>query len=137
MNSNLKVLAETYQLMLEKRVDTEPSTAEAFQKFLVKRAAGAAKLESSSREKGGYSTLTAIHYAAKAEPYAESKKLEAEYKDDHDKVNEIYKQKAEEVYAKLKDLDSLSQKEFQAFMGELEVWGEVYIRATKPESLKI
>ena len=137
MNSNLKVLAETYQLMLEKRVDTEPSTAEAFQKFLAKRAASAEKIADSAKAKGGYSTLTAIHFAAKARPYAECEKLETEYKDDHDKVNEIYKQKAEEVYAKLKDLDSLSQKEFQAFMGELEVWGEVYIRATKPESLKI
>ena len=41
------------------------------------------------------------------------------------------------VYAKLKDLDKLSQKEFQALMGELEVWGEVYIRATKPDSFKL
>ena len=131
------VLTEKYQLILEKRVQPDPTTEESFQQFLIKRAAGAAKLENSSREKGGFATLTAIHYAAKAKPYAESKKLETEYKDDHDAVNEIYKQKAEEVYAKLKDLDRLSQKEFQSLMGELEVWGEVYIRATKPESLKI
>ena len=135
MNSN--VLSEKYQLIFEKRVQPDPTTEESFQQFLIKRAAGAAKLENSSREKGGFATLTAIHYAAKAKPYAESKKLEAKYKDDHDAVNKIYKQKAEEVYAKLKDLDSLSQKEFQSLMGELEVWGEVYIRATKPESLKI
>ena len=131
------ILSEKYQLILEKRVQPDPTTGESFKQFLSKRADGAAKLESSSREKGGFAILTAIHYAAKAKPYAESKKLEVEYKDDHDKVNEIYKQKAEEVYAKLKHLDSLSQKEFQALMGELEVWGEVYIRATKPESLKI
>jgi hypothetical protein len=131
------VLTEKYQLILEKRVQLDPTTEESFKQFLSKRAIGAAKLESSSREKGGFAILTAIHYAAKAKPYAESEKLEVEYKNDHDKVNEIYKQKAEEVYAKLKDLDSLSQKEFQSLMGELEVWGEVYIRATKPESLKI
>jgi hypothetical protein len=131
------ILSEKYQLILEKRVQPDPTTEESFQQFLIKRAAGAAKLENSSREKGGFAILTAIHYAAKAKPYAESKKLEVEYKDDHDKVNEIYKQRAEEVYAKLKDLDSLSQKEFQSLMGELEVWGEVYIRATKPKSLKI
>jgi len=131
------VLTEKYQLIFEKRVQPDPTTEESFQQFLIKRAAGAAKLENSSREKGGFATLTAIHYAAKAKPYAESKKLETEYKDDHDAVNEIYKQKAKKVYAKLKDLDNLSQKEFQSLMGELEVWGEVYIRATKPESLKI
>ena len=51
-------------------------------------------------------------------------------------MNSINK-KTEDVYSKLSDLDSLSQKEFQALMGELEVYGEVYIRATKPESLKI
>lgn len=33
--------------------------------------------------------------------------------------------------------NKLTQKEFQSLMGELEVYGEVYIRATKPESLKI
>ena len=135
MNSN--VLSEKYQLIFEKRVQPDPNTEESFKQFLTKRAAGAAKIASSSKEKGGFATLTAIHFAAKAKPYAECDKLEAEYKDDHDKVNEIYKQKADEVYAKLKDLDSISQKEFQALMGELEVWGEVYIRATKPESLKI
>ena len=131
------ILSEKYQLILEKRVQPDPTTEESFKQFLSKRAAGAAKIANSSKEKGGFATLTAIHFAVKAKPYAECERLELEYKDDHDKVNEIYKQKAEEVYAKLKDLDSLSQKEFQALMGELEVWGEVYIRATKPESLKI
>jgi len=114
-----------------------PESADEFNEFLTKRAAGAVKIAKSSKIKGGFSTLTAIHYNAKAKPYTESKKLEIKYKDDHDKVNKIYKQKAEEVYVRLKDLDSLSQKEFQSLMGELEVWGEVYIRATKPNSIKL
>ena len=136
MNS-VDSLNSIYQLILEKRVDTDPSSTESFERFLDKRLAGAEKLAESTKAKGGYSTLTAIHYAAKAKPYAECIKLNSQHKEDHEKVNELYKQKAEEIYSKLSDLDSLSQKEFQALMGELEVYGEVYIRATKPGSLKI
>ena len=136
MNS-VDSLNSIYQLILEKRVDTDPSSTESFERFLDKRLAGAEKLAESTKAKGGYSTLTAIHYAAKAKPYAECIKLNSQHKEDHEKVNELYKQKAEDVYSKLSDLDSLSQKEFQALMGELEVYGEVYIRATKPGSLKI
>ena len=136
MNS-VDSLNSIYQLILEKRVDTDPSSTESFERFLDKRLAGAEKLAESTKAKGGYSTLTAIHYAAKAKPYAECIKLNSQHKENQEKVNELYKQKAEDVYSKLSDLDSLSQKEFQALMGELEVYGEVYIRATKPESLKI
>lgn len=131
------VLTEKYQLILEKRVQPDPTTEESLKQFLSKRAAGAAKLADSSKEKGGFATLTAIHFAAKAKPYKEAEKMENAPDKDCDVANAHYKKMAEEVYAKLKDLDSLSQKEFQALMGELEVWGEVYIRATKPESLKI
>ena len=134
---NYKVLAEAYETILEKRVQPDPTTEESFQQFLTKRAAGAAKIAHSSKEKGGFATLTAIHFAANAKPYADCEKTEKEYTENHDKANAHYKKMAEEVYAKLADLDKLSQKEFQALMGELEVWGEVYIRATKPESLKI
>ena len=136
MNS-VDSLNSIYQLILEKRVDTDPSSTESFERFLDKRLAGAEKLAESTKAKGGYSTLTAIHYAAKAKPYAECIKLNSQHKEDQEKVNDLYKQKAEEIYSKLSDLDSLSQKEFQALMGELEVYGEVYIRATKPGSLKI
>jgi hypothetical protein len=137
MNSNLKVLAEQYQLILEKRVQPDPTTEESLKQFLDKRAAGAAKIAHSSKEKGGFATLTAIHFAAKAKPYAEAEKMENDPNKDCDTCNAHYKKMAEEIHAKLANLDKLSQKEFQALMGELEVWGEVYIRATKPESLKI
>jgi hypothetical protein len=130
-------LTEKYQLIVEKRVQPDPTTEESLKEFLTKRAAGAAKIAHSSKEKGGCATLTAIHFAAKAKPYAEAEKLEKAPDKDCDKANAYYKKKADEVYSKLKDLDKLSQKEFQALMGELEVWGEVYIRATKPNSLKI
>ena len=99
-----------------------------FDEFLVKRAAGAAKIEKSAKEKGGYSILTAYHFAGKKKPYADSKKWESkEAKDKH------YKEKAMEALDRLKDLDSLSQKDFQMISGEFEVYGEVYIRSTKGE----
>jgi uncharacterized protein (DUF3084 family) len=121
-----------FERLFEKVISNETEAEQEFETFLTKRAAGAAKLAKSAKEKGGYSTLTAIHFAAKEKPYAESEKWsEKEGKEDY------YKQKAVEVYKKLQDLDSLSQRQFQALMGELEVWGEVYIRATKPNSIKL
>ncbi len=132
IDMDISNLTEKYQLILEKRVQPDPTTEESFEQFLTKRAAGAAKLAHSSKEKGGFATLTAIHFAAKAGPYKDSEKwANKEGKDAY------YKKQAEEVYNKLKDLDKLSQRDFQALMGELEVWGEVYIRSTKPDSLKI
>ena len=114
----------------KKREDLTPE--ESLNEFLVKRLEGARKIEKQTAEKGGYSTLTAIHYKAKLKPYMESEKWSKRAnKEEH------YKTKAKEVYAKLRDLDKLSQKEFQALMGELEVWGEVYIRAVKPDSIKL
>ena len=137
MNSNLKVLAEQYQLILEKRVQPDPTTEESLVQFLDKRLAGAEKIANSSEHKGGFATLTAIHYEAKLKPYKECGKMEKSPDKDCDITNAHYKKMAEELHAKLADLDKLTQKEFQSLMGELEVYGEVYIRATKPNSLKI
>ena len=131
MDKELQYLAEAYSSIHEKKEEKE-TPEQAFETFLTKRLAGAEKIQAMTQKKGGYSLLTAIHYKAKLKPYAESEKWhDKEGKEDH------YKAKAKEVYERLKDLDSLSQKEFQALMGELEVWGEVYIRATKPNSIKL
>lgn len=128
---DIKLLAEAYKSILEKK-EEKLSEEESFELFLTKRLAGAEKIQAMTEKKGGFSTLTAIHYKAKLKPYAESEKwAEKKGKEEH------FKAKAKEVYAKLKDLDSLTQREFQALMGELEVWGEVYIRATKPNSIKL
>ena len=123
------ILAEP---VIEEKKKEEQSSEKSLNEFLVKRLEGARKIEKQTAEKGGYSTLTAIHYKAKLKPYMESEKWSKRAnKEEH------YKTKAKEVYAKLRDLDKLSQKEFQALMGELEVWGEVYIRTVKPDSIKL
>ena len=103
-----------------------------FEEFLHKRKDGAKKIAHQARSKGGVSVLTAIHFEAKEKPYAMSLK----YANDEKKAT-FYRKKAKEVYDKLSNLESLSQKEFQALMGELEVWGEVYIKTIKPASIKI
>jgi hypothetical protein len=103
-----------------------------FELFLAKRKEGASKLASQTKSKGGYSKLTSIHFEAKAKPYADSlKHVNAKNRETY------FKTKAREVYDKLSNLDSLSQKDFQVLMGELEVWGEVYIRSKKPSSIKL
>lgn len=105
-----------------------PTGEDKFDEFLTKRAEGAAKIEKSAKEKGGYSILTAYHFAGKKKPYADSKKWES--KEDKEKH---YKEKAMEALERLKDLDGLTQKEFQMISGEFEVYGEVYIRSKKGE----
>jgi len=120
-----------FDLVLES-IKKKMGVDEKFDEFLNKRKAGAEKLEAQTRKKGGYSLLTAIHYAAKQKPYNDAIKWE------NKKGKEKYfKDKAKEVYSKLSNLDNLTQREFQSLMGELEVYGEVYIRATKPNSIKL
>jgi len=120
-----------FDIILE-AIKKDMGVEDKFDEFLNKRKAGAEKLEAQTRKKGGYSLLTAIHYAAKEKPYADALKWQnKEGKEKH------FKEKAEEIYKKLADLDSLTQREFQDLMGRLEVYGEVYIRATKPNSIKL
>jgi hypothetical protein len=137
MDTSDKLLFEAYQQVVEKRVQPDPNTEESLKQFLAKRLSGAIKIADSSQHKGGFATLTAIHYKAKLKPYRDAEKMEKNPNMDCDKCNAHYKKMAKQLHAKLADLDKLSQREFQSLMGELEVYGEVYIRATKPESLKI
>jgi hypothetical protein len=119
-------------LALMESIKSSLNTAEAFLEFLHKRLAGAVKIQKQTAKKGGYSTLTAIHYKAKLRPYKDCiKHASKEEKDSH------YKMMADETYKKLKDWDKMSQREFQAAMGILEVYGEVYIRSTKPNDIKL
>jgi hypothetical protein len=120
-----------FNLVLEE-IKKKMGVEEKFDEFLNKRKGGAEKIAKSAKAKGGYSTLTAIHFAAKEKPYNDCLKWE-----DKPGKEKHFKEKAKEIYAKLADLDSLTQREFQALMGELEVYGEVYIRATKPNSIKL
>lgn len=91
--------------------------------FLKKRAAGAAKIQKSAEKKGGFSLLTSVHFKAKEIPYKNALK----HAEDED--SKFIKQKADECFEKLKHWHKMSQREFQAVMGQLEAYGEVYIRS--------
>jgi hypothetical protein len=91
--------------------------------FIAKRSEGAKKIQKMAADKGGFSTLTAIHFKAKEVPY---KQCEKHVEDEN---SNFAKEKADECFDKLKNWHDMSQKEFQHVMGQLEAYGEVYIRS--------
>lgn len=99
-----------------------------FSTFITKRAAGAKNLEDSARSKGKYAILTAYHFAGKAKPYAESLRFAKK-----EECSKLCKEKYKEALSNLRDIDSLTQKEFQMLSGVLEVWGEVYLQNKDPK----
>jgi len=114
-----------FNTIYEKVID---KTTEMFSIFVTKRAAGAKKIEDTAMKKGSYAILTAYHFAGKVKPYADALRVsKKENKADH------FKEKYQEAHAKLKDLDSISQKDFQMITGNLEAYGEVYIQTIKPK----
>lgn len=93
--------------------------------FLTKRKAGAKKIEESSRKKGGLSLLTAAHFKAKDKPYQEAIDKSETQPLEHCKT------KALDLLDKLKDIDNISQNDWQKLTGELEAYGEAYIQSLK------
>ena len=109
--------SELVQTILESRKDT-------FTEFLETRKKGADKIRKSAEAKGGASFLTAQHFKAKEVPY--KKALEHSTEENKEKY---YLEEAEKCLSRLKSWKTMTQKEFQTVMGELEVWGEVYIKS--------
>ena len=115
-------------ILLEKKENffvADKTNPNDLKEFVTKRSAGAKKIAKSAKDKGGYSLLTAEHFEAKEIPYKQSL--------DHakDKDSSFIKKKADECFHKLKKWDKMSQKEFQWVMGQLEAYGEVYIRSVQ------
>lgn len=104
----------------------ESTQDEKYTEFLKARQSGAKKIQTSAEAKGGPATLTAQHFKAKAKPY----KMAIELVDDKNR-EKIYAKHATECLRKLQGWKTMTQKEFQTIMGELEVWGEVYIKSVK------
>lgn len=111
-------------LLLER--STKDST-ENLQDFLETRKSGAEKIAKSAQEKGGASLLTAVHFKAKRVPYTQAiKHAKAR---ENDEPLEGCKERAEELVKMLKNWHKMSQNEFQKVMGELEAYGESYIKS--------
>jgi hypothetical protein len=125
MNSKyIELVDSVYSSILEEKTDTS-----SINDFIKKRSKGAEKIAKQAKEKGGASILTAIHFKAKEIPYDHC--LE-----NSDNLKSIEK-KADVVFNKLKNWKNLSQRQFQALMGELEAYGEIYIKIKKPNSINI
>ena len=95
--------------------------------FLHNRKKGAKETADKAKEKGGDAILSYYHFAAKNKPYAQiintfkSEGLKASLK----LCKNEYKRLMKEC-----DLD-MNQKQYQAIVGEIEVYGECYIRLSK------
>ncbi len=125
MNSKyIELIDSVYSSILEEKNDNS-----SIDEFIKIRSNGAKKIEKQAKEKGGASILTAIHFKAKEIPYEHC--LE-----NSEDIKSIEK-KADLVFNKLKNWKNLSQRQFQALMGELEAYGEIYIKIKKPNSINL
>jgi hypothetical protein len=95
-------------------------------KFVEKRQAGAAKIADQAAAKGGYSSLTAAHFAAKHKPYS----ICLKHADSPDVIHEHIS----ELLQKIKSWENMTQMEFQKIMGQLEAYGEVALQINKPKT---
>jgi hypothetical protein len=110
--------------LLEKSTKGAPET---LPEFLETRKAGAEKIAKAAKEKGGPSLLTAAHFKAKRVPYTQAIK-HAKAREDS-KPLEGCKERADELVKMLKNWHKMSQTEFQKITGELEAYGESYIKS--------
>lgn len=92
--------------------------------FLKNRKNGAQESAKKAKEKGGDSMLSYYHFAAKDQPYLEVIKVlrEEGLKPAMNLCKKNYKNLKSQV-----DLD-MGQKEYQAIVGKIEVFGECYIK---------
>ena len=111
-------------ILLERSTKDAPET---LPEFLETRKAGAEKIDKSAKEKGGASLLTAAHFKAKKVPYTQAiKHAKAR---ENDAPLEGCKERADELVKMLKNWHKMSQMEFQKVTGELEAFGESYIKS--------
>jgi hypothetical protein len=95
--------------------------------FLENRKAGARESAKKAKAKGGDAMLSYYHFAAKDKPYDEV--IGCFKKDGLDKTIKMCK---EEYKRLMRDVDlDMSQKDYQAIVGRIEVFGECYIRLIK------
>lgn len=113
---------DTYSQLCEALLN-ENATNLPIKEFVEKRKAGAKKIETQTRRKGGVATLTAIHFAAKQVPYKEAAKFV-----EKEEGSKLLEQKVTEILGKLKTWKKMSQREFQAITGKLEAYGEVFLQ---------
>ena len=113
------MIPKSFTAIYEKVMDT---TRAVIPDFISKRMVGANKIYKDARRKGGVALLTAAHFKVKGPAYTKTRR-----KVNSDDNLEFLKINIKNCLDKLKDIDKLTQSEFQAITGQLEVYGEVYI----------
>lgn len=111
-------------VLLEKSTNGK---SENLTEFIETRKAGAEKIAKSAQEKGGPSLLTATHFKAKKAPYTQAVKHSKSR--ENSEPLEGCKERADELVKMLKNWHKMSQSEFQRVTGELEAYGESYIKS--------
>lgn len=111
---------EDFNLIVERFIQEHNSAHADNIEFFEKRAAGAQKIQKQAAAKGGPSKLTAIHFKAKEVPYKQCLK--------HIDDKSFAEKKAKACLDKLANWRSMSPEQFQRVMGELEVYGEVFLK---------
>jgi hypothetical protein len=93
--------------------------------FLKNRRKGAQNNAADAKAKGGDAILSYYHFEAKDKPYAEVMKALK-----NDGLKTAIKFSKDQTKSIMKELDFINdtQKDFQALMGKIEVYGECYIK---------
>jgi hypothetical protein len=93
--------------------------------FLKNRRKGAQNNAADAKEKGGDAILSYYHFQAKDKPYREVTQILK-----NDGLKAAIKFSKSETKRVIRELDFINdtQKEFQALMGVIEVFGECYIK---------
>jgi hypothetical protein len=95
--------------------------------FLKNRRNGAKESAQKAKEKGGDAMLSYYHFAAKDRPYGEV--TQAVKNQGIDAAIKLCKNEYKRL---MRDCDlDMSQKDYQAIVGRIEVFGECYIRLIK------
>jgi hypothetical protein len=101
-----------------------------FPEFVQKRLESAKKFFALFKERGKFSTLSAWHFGAKIKPYLMAKRWSKKPAKERE---HLFKERYKRAYLRLKNLDKLSQKDFQSVSGVLETYGELYLQSKKPK----
>jgi hypothetical protein len=123
---------ENFNKIVNQLISESKKDANDISSIIEKRKKGADKIRKQAEAAGGPSKLTAIHFAAKAKPYAQALSMTSKKG-----FEKSLKEKGDRIAARLQQWHNLSQRDFQDLMGQLEAYGEMYILSVKPNSVKL
>ncbi len=107
-----------------KKIEEDTETTETMQEFSKNRLAGASKIATAAKEKGGDALLTYHHFHVKLPYYQKS----ADGKLTSEAIKKEYDNLLTDLYEATRNSMSITQIKFQELVGKIEVLGELLIR---------